>query len=79
MIPMQTIEGSTQVKAAGFDPAQGVIRVQFHSGHSYDYPGGTQEVFDGLMAAESKGKFFNTAIRPLMGVKVDPDKDTETA
>lgn len=72
MIPMQTIEGSTQVKAAGFDAAQGTLRVTFHSGNSYDYPA-TQEHFDGFMAADSKGKYFNEHIKPLIGAKVDPD------
>ena len=39
------------------------ITVQFKNGRVYSYAGCPREVYDGLLAAESAGKYFNANIR----------------
>ena len=62
---------SSAVKSAGY--ANGVIEIELPSG-VYRYPG-TQEDFDALMASDSKGKHFGARIRPLGGVRVEPEAE----
>lgn len=54
---------STAMTSAGYDPEQRILEIQFKSGGAvrqfYEVP---QEIFDGLMAADSAGDFFNTSI-----------------
>lgn len=54
---------SSQVKAVGYDPATKVLEVEFHSGAIYQYPGAEPDVYEGLMNAESVGRFFNQNVK----------------
>ena len=58
---------SNQVKAVGYSPERNVLAMTFTSGpgHIYHYPNVHPSVFDALMAAESKGKFFGDHIKTL--------------
>ncbi len=52
---------SSMIRSAGWD---GVLVVEFNSGDIYVYDA-PREYFEGMMVAESAGKFFHTCIKPL--------------
>lgn len=54
---------SSNVHAYGYDPAEKHLRVQFMNGTDGDYMDVTQEEFDGLEAAKSKGQYINQVIK----------------
>jgi hypothetical protein len=53
---------SSHLSAAQYDPASQELRIQFYSGSIYAYDGVPQDVYDALMGASSKGKYFHAAI-----------------
>lgn len=57
MIPVR----SSAIRAVGFDGY--TLRVVFHNGRLYDHPGVPFSVYAALMAAMSKGGFYNRNIR----------------
>jgi hypothetical protein len=40
-----------------------VLQIQFESGRVYQYYDVPQDVYDGMLSAESKGRYFNQHIR----------------
>jgi hypothetical protein len=52
---------SSTLAAAGW--GQGVLELEFRSGSIYRYDGVPQGVFEALLAAPSRGRFFNRRIR----------------
>lgn len=55
---------STTVEAIGYDEATNTLSVLFLKNKSaYFYAGVPKEVFDLFLAAESKGTFFNQAVK----------------
>jgi len=54
---------SSQIAAVGYDAGERVLGVQFHRGARYDYAGVPREVYEGLIAAESVGKYFGANIK----------------
>ena len=54
---------SAAIKAASYDPSRMALRVTFKSGSHYEYGCVERETYDGLVAAESKGRFFHNHIR----------------
>jgi len=65
-IPMTPVE-SSQVAAVGYDPSGKVLAVQFKAkagpGSIYHYADVPPDVYQGMLAAESCGKFFGANIR----------------
>jgi hypothetical protein len=60
---------SSAVIRAEYDTESGVLQLWFaESGGPYDYVGVPRSVFDGLLAASSKGRFFNQQIRDRYSV-----------
>jgi len=55
---------SSSIEAAGYDPGRRMLRIRFIHGSTYDYWDVPAEVFDDLIAAESKGRFVNWKIKP---------------
>ena len=55
---------SSNLAAVGWDTTLGLI-VAFKSGGRYRYPDADRAVYEGLLAAESAGKFFHANIKPL--------------
>lgn len=53
-----TIVESSMIHAVGYDAETQTLEVVFNSGRTYFYEGVSQEVYDGLMAAESKGRYM---------------------
>lgn len=47
----------------GYSWIEGVLRVQFRSGQTYEYRNVPEEVYQGLDSAESKGSYFHRHIR----------------
>lgn len=64
---LQQIEGSTNVKAVGYDPATKVMTVEFHSGKTYNLTGVSTADHESFMAAESKGGHFHRHLRGKFG------------
>lgn len=59
-IPVQ----STDLASVGYDPETLILEVEFLNGRStYQYSGVPLEIYEGLMNAGSKGRFFNQFIR----------------
>jgi hypothetical protein len=58
---------SSTVASAGYDDASQTMEIEFTGGAVYRYEGVPREVFDGLLAAESVGRFFNEHVRDVYG------------
>jgi hypothetical protein len=58
------LEGSSRwLEAAAYDRPQALPQLSFRNGTSYRYWDVPAEVYDQLLLAESKGKYFNLHIR----------------
>ena len=53
---------SSMIQAVGYDPTTNVLEVAFNSGRTYCYEGVPPEVYAGLMAADSKGRYMRAEI-----------------
>ena len=51
------------LEAAAYDRSQALLQLSFRNGASYRYSDVPAEVYDQLLLAESKGKYFNLHIR----------------
>jgi len=54
---------SSNLTAVGYDEAKKLLKVAFKDGSIYTYEEVPKALYDGLLAAESQGKFFNIQIR----------------
>ena len=54
---------SSNVAATRYDPTTETLEVRFHSGRSYAYERVPSSIYQGLVDAESPGKYFNTSIK----------------
>ena len=54
---------STLIATVGYDADSTLLHLNFHDGSGYRYFGVPVEVYEGLLAAESKGVYFNRRIR----------------
>lgn len=54
---------STLLKAAAYHTQFGVLELTFHSGDGYHYFGVPAQIYNQLLRAESKGRYFNSQIR----------------
>lgn len=54
---------STTLRSVGYEPAEGILELEFTSGAVYQYFDVPVSVWQGLLRAESKGKYFNREIR----------------
>ena len=61
---------SSMIKAAGYDAATRVLEVVFHRGktRTYHYHDVPPEVFQRLLAADSKGQFMHAAVSDTYAV-----------
>ena len=58
-IPVQ----SSNVEEVGYEQETMTLEVLFHNGNVYQYFDVPQSVYEGLLRAESVGKFLNTQIK----------------
>ncbi|MBV7457355.1 KTSC domain-containing protein [Acidovorax sp. sif1233] len=76
-IPMAPVK-SAQLRAIGYDVANGVLAVQFQRGGAiYHYPGVGADVHAEFMAAKSKGAFFAQRIKALPFTKLPAAPEVE--
>ena len=54
---------SSAITAVGYDAATKQMKIRFVEGHTYDFCGVPESVFDGLLKARSKGVYYNEHIR----------------
>jgi hypothetical protein len=61
MVNLTGVESSV-IAAAGYDPERRTLYIVFNTGRVYEYQDVPVEIYEGLMAAGSKGKFLNEQI-----------------
>ncbi len=62
MIKLLHVVESSMVHAIGYDPEERALEVVFTSGKVYVYEGVPLDVYEGLMAAQSKGSYMRGMI-----------------
>lgn len=55
---------SSSIAAVGYDPATNVLEIEFNEGGIYRYFAVPHSTHAALMAAERKGAFVNSTIKP---------------
>jgi hypothetical protein len=63
-IPTEPVE-SSNIEAIGYHRQTQTLRIIFQGGRAYDYPMVLEQEYKKLMESESKGKFFNSRIKPM--------------
>jgi hypothetical protein len=58
MIPVD----SSNLSAIGYNSAEGILRIQFNNGRTYEYYNVPEDVFNDLLNAGSKGQYANQNI-----------------
>ena len=53
---------SSMITAVGYDSETHELEVQFTSGRTYRYTNVPREVYDGLLAADSKGQYMHANV-----------------
>jgi hypothetical protein len=59
---MQTVS-SSDISAIGYDFDSATLRIDFIKSGLYEYYGVSQELYEGLMDAPSKGQYLNQNIK----------------
>lgn len=59
----RTAVTSSSLASIGYAPTQAALEVEFRHGAVYRYLDVPAEVFEAFLAAESKGTFFNRAVK----------------
>lgn len=54
---------SSDILSIGYDPDSQILEIEFLKGSVYQYSGVPAAEYDGIMAADSKGKYFNAHIK----------------
>lgn len=65
-IPLEPVV-SSMIAKIGYDRKTQTLRVVFENGDAYDYPTFTERDWEAFRAAESLGRHFHRAIRPMFG------------
>lgn len=63
------IHGSSLIKAVGYDETAGNIHVQFLDDKAFAYSA-TKEYYNALLAASSKGQYFNAVIKKFPSKRI---------
>lgn len=63
------ITNSSQVTRVKYNEETKTLTVTFKTGKSYDYYEVPKDIFDGLLAAESAGKYLNEFVKPVYKYK----------
>lgn len=54
---------STDILSVGYDQDQEILEIEFIRGAVYQYSGVPIGVYEGILTADSKGKFFHANIK----------------
>lgn len=60
---------SSNLKSVGYDPDTETLEIEFRNGSVYRYAGVPQAIYEGLMAARSKGSYHSQHIRNAYSYK----------
>jgi hypothetical protein len=50
---------SSNLSSVGYDAESQTLEIEFHNGGVYQYAGVPEEVYEGLLSADSQGKYFS--------------------
>jgi hypothetical protein len=67
---------SSSLAAVGYDGEISTLELQFRNGHCYQYFAVPQRVFQGLLAAPSKGAYVNKHIKGRFPFKFVHDQNS---
>lgn len=56
---------STSIRSIAYDAARRTLEIVFATGKRYRFSGVPAKVYTDFLAAESKGRYFGTIIRPV--------------
>jgi hypothetical protein len=56
---------SSNLRSVGYDPDSRTLEIEFQTGRVWRYAGVPPSVYSTLMAADSKGSYFNSLIRDV--------------
>lgn len=59
----RTSVSSSNLASVGYDPKNMILEIEFHNGGIYQYLNIPESVYNGLMSADSHGKYFDTYIK----------------
>lgn len=54
---------SDMMSSVGYDSSTAVLEVEFRNGYVYEYFDVPRDHYDALLAAPSKGRYFNASLR----------------
>lgn len=54
---------SSELRSVGYDADALILEIEFQNGRVYQYHGVPPPIFESLLTAQSKGRFFNGNIR----------------
>lgn len=54
---------SSNIASIGYDPENMILEIEFLNGSVYQYYDVPQSIYEGLMAADSHGKYLSTYIK----------------
>ena len=57
---------SSNIASIGYDPDNMILEIEFLSGSVYQYYDVPQSIYDGLMTADSHGKFLAAYIKKVV-------------
>lgn len=60
---------SSMIRSVGYDPDARVLEIEFNSDQVYQYFDVPSEEYEGLMQAESHGRYFLANIRDVYGYR----------
>jgi hypothetical protein len=53
------------MRSVGYQPRSGILEIEFDSGAVYQYLEVPARIYEQLLRAESKGRYFNSEIREV--------------
>lgn len=53
---------SSNIASVGYDPNSQTLEIEFINGGTYQYSGVPEGIYEGMMGADSKGKYFHANI-----------------
>ncbi len=54
---------SSNLVSVGYDPQQQILEIEFNTGSIYQYLNVPADLYNGLMSADSHGRYFDEHIR----------------
>lgn len=61
----RTPVSSSNLSSVGYDASNRILEIEFNSGRIYQYSNVPEDIYEGLMAAPSHGKYFYQHIRDV--------------